>query len=159
MNLQDWLKKWGMTGLSINAGFLKMEWKPEVADREAAWDLYIELLTRVTTQRLAPEDGDEATALDSVYSLFALTRETLKHHGRQADSFAKIAIVVLNQVIRPFTAKWHREKLAGAFSKADKCEEFRRELDLLQAELRKYSKMLADMAAVEDLTELETTAD
>ena len=35
---------------------------------------------------------------------------------------------------------------------------FREELAALQEELRKYSRMLADIADIEDLTDLEDTA-
>jgi hypothetical protein len=44
-----------------------------------------------------------------------------------------------------------------AFAEASRRDEFRQELADLQATLRKYTKMLADMAGVEDLTELEAT--
>lgn len=159
MKWKEWLDKWSMTGLSINAGFLSMDWEPKDPDRDAAWELYIELLTRITTQRLLPQHGDEKTALDSIYALFALTRETLKTKGRHCDAFAKIAIIVLNQVVRPFTAKWHKESLSGAFDDQIRCEEFREELSQIQERLRNYTKMLADMANVEDLTELENTDD
>jgi len=155
MKWKEWLDKWSMTGLSINAGFLNMEWEPEDPDRDAAWELYIELLTRISTQHLQAEHGDEKSALDSIHALFGLTRETLKRQGRGCDEFAKIAIVVLNQIVRPFTAKWHRESLAGAFDDDSRCHEFRAELSELQQKLRHYTKMLADMANVEDLTELE----
>ncbi|MEO8493982.1 MAG: hypothetical protein ABI614_02855 [Planctomycetota bacterium] len=113
------------------------------------------MLTRITTQYLQPDHGDEETSLKSIYALFGLTRETLKHQGRHCNEFAKIAIVVLNQVVRPFTAKWHKESLAGAFGVPTRCQEFRGELSQLQTQLRNYTKMLADMANVEDLTELE----
>lgn len=157
MKWMDWLEKWGMTSLNFNAGFLEMQWEPKDPDRKAAWELYVELLTRVATQSLAPEDGDEKTALDSVFSLFPLTRDTLKrHHG--CGEFAKIAIVVLNQVVRPFTARWHRLSLAGAFQESARCREFRAELVALQTRLRQYTQMLADMAGVENLTELESQA-
>jgi hypothetical protein len=73
------------------------------------------LLTRVTTQYLAPEDGDELEAIESVYAIFPLTREILRRHGSGAGEFAKLAIPVLNQIIRPFAAKWHRRALAGDF--------------------------------------------
>lgn len=144
-----------MTGLSIKTGFLNMEWKPQDPDRNAAWDMYVEMLTRTTTQDLAPEGGDEKTALDSVYALFGLTRGILKSQGRHCSEFAKIAIVVLNQVVRPFTTKWHKKSIAREFEKPAACVEFRTELASLQSLLRKYTKMLADMANVEDLTELE----
>lgn len=155
MKWRQWIEKWGLTGLSINAGFLSMEWAPQDSDRAAAWELYIELLTRVATQHLQPEHGDEARALASIHELFPLTRQTIKHHGRCCGEFTKIAIVVLNQVIRPFTAKWHRLALQGAFDDPARCAEFRQELAALQQQLRRYTKMLADMAGVEDLTALE----
>ncbi|CAA6799170.1 MAG: Unknown protein [uncultured Sulfurovum sp.] len=106
-------------------------------------------------QPLPKEHGDEQTALNSVFALFALTRDVLKKHGRDAEEFSKIAIVVLNQVIRPFTAKWHKESLDGAFENEDKCNEFREELKKLQLVLGIYTQMLSDMAGVEDLTKLE----
>ena len=155
MKWSKWLENWDMTGLRINAGFLNMEWQPNDADKNAAWDMYIELLTRITTQRLPEEYGDEKTALDSVYKLFPLTREIIKKYGRDCIEFTKIAIVVLNQIIRPFTAKWHKKSLAGVFDDPEQCKKFRTELEKLQVKLRNYTKMLADMAGVEDLTALE----
>ncbi|MXZ01594.1 hypothetical protein F4Y93_13480, partial [Candidatus Poribacteria bacterium] len=114
MNLSNLLEKWGMSSLKITHPFLQMEWTPEAADKNAAWALYIELLTRITTQPLPIEHGDEKTALDSAYSLFATTREVIREHGPECINFTKIAIVVLNQVRRPYTSKSHRNSLARA---------------------------------------------
>ena len=125
MKLRDFLEQWGLSKLKIKLAFLEGEFRPNDPDRYAAWELYVELLTRITTQYLAPEDGDEQTALDSVHALFPLTREILRKYGSGADEFAKLAIPVLNQVIRPFTAKWHRLSLAKAFEDPDHCREFR----------------------------------
>ncbi|MDR0479292.1 MAG: hypothetical protein LBH31_05720 [Burkholderiaceae bacterium] len=154
MKWSDWIEKWDMTSLKINVKFLEMEWKPLDSDREAAWELYVELLTRIATQSLDANHGDEKTALDSMYSLFPLTRQVLKNNSRKCTQFTRIAIIVLNQVIRPFTAKWHRLSLQGAFKNTTKCSEFRIELLGLQKIIKKYAKMLADMAGVEDLTAL-----
>ena len=155
MKWKKWLENWNMTSLKITTPFLEMEWNPSEPDRDAAWELYIELLTRITTQALNNEDGDEKTALDSIYSLFGLTRSIIKSHGRDCIEFTKIAVVVLNQIIRPFTAKWHRVLCETGFKDGEICKKFREELKELQRLLRIYSKMLADMAGVEDLTELE----
>ncbi|MBT0569691.1 hypothetical protein KIK84_05095 [Curvibacter sp. CHRR-16] len=155
MKWSKWLENWDMASLKIKAPFLEMEWKPQDEDKAAAWELYVELLTRIATQPLDEKHGDEKTALDSVYSLFAITRQVLKNNTRNCTEFTKIAIVVLNQVIRPFTAKWHRLSIDGAFSDVEKQKEFRDELAELQSVLKKYTKMLADMAGVEDLTTLE----
>jgi hypothetical protein len=154
MKWKDWLAKWSMNSVKFNAGFAEIEFSPKDPDRDAAWELYIELLTRISTQHLQPDHGDEQSALESIHSLFAITRQTLKNHGRRCGEFAKLAIAVLNQVVRPFTAKWHRAALAGAFQQPPLCQEFREELAALQQQLRRYTRMLADMAGVEDLTEL-----
>ena len=111
-----------------------MEISFEPADKDAAWELYIEMLTRIVTQPLPSEVGDEKTALDSVYSLFGITREILRRRGNGTIKFSMVAIPVLNQVVRPFTAKWHKESLAGAFDRKSKRKEFRRELEILQSE-------------------------
>lgn len=154
MKLRKWLENWDMTGLKINAGVLEMEWAPQEKDREAAWELYVELLTRIATQPLPAEHGDEKTALESVFSLFGITRTILRAKGRDCVEFTKVAVIVLNQVVRPFTAKWHRLSSQGAFADAVRCQEFRAELELLQANLRTYTRMLADIAQVEDLSAL-----
>ena len=110
------------------------------------------MLTRIVTQPLPAQHGDEKTALDSVFSLFGITREILRRKGRECTEFTKISVVVLNQVVRPFTAKWHKLVLSGAFSEEAARQEFREELNVLQIVLRKYTKALADIAQVEDLT-------
>ncbi|HEY4744401.1 MAG TPA: hypothetical protein VIH45_07055 [Desulfuromonadaceae bacterium] len=159
MKWREWLEKWDMASLKIKTPFLDMEWHPKDADKDAAWELYIELLTRITTQPLPKEFGDEETALNSVYQLFPLTREIIKKHGRLCFEFTKLAVVVLNQLIRPFTAKWHKAKIYGdLLLEHEACMDFRAELVELQDKLRRYTKMLADMAGVEDLTEMEYIA-
>ncbi len=113
MQLKKLLEKWDLTSLKIKTPFLDMEWEPKDEDKNAAWELYVELITRVATQRLAPDEGDEAAALKSIYELFPLTRSTIKRNGRHCINFTRIAVVVLNQKIRPFTAEWHPRVLAG----------------------------------------------
>ena len=162
MKWRELLEKWSLTGLKINVGVLDAEFKPSDPDRDAAWALYIELVTRITTQPLPREHGDEAAALKSIHNLFELTRELLKAPGaRHAREFAKIAVVVLNQKVRPFTAKWHKLSLAGAFDDAAQRTVFRDELEALQVELLHYTRLLGHMAGVEgedDLTRIEAQA-
>lgn len=157
MNLRDQFRRFNLENVRLNAAVVRADITFESTDMDAAWELYIEMLTRIVTQPLPSEVGDEQTALDSVYSLFATTREILRRQGRDAIQFSKVAIPVLNQVVRPFTAKWHRESLAGAFDDADRCAVFRAELEDLQEDLRNYNRLLADIAGVEDLTDLEQT--
>ena len=156
-SLQNFLVRHGLSDLKINTGFLQATFDPNHHDSDAAWELYIELLTRTTTQPLLDDGGDEKIALTSIYSLFPITREILRRKGRHCKECTKIAIVVLNQKIRPFTTKWHKLSLEGAFSDDKRCKEFRKGLRNLQDFLSVYSSALADLAGVEDLTDLENT--
>lgn len=152
-------EKWHLKSIKLNVKFASMEFAPNDVDREAAWELYVELLTRITTQSLPLSDGDEKTALDSVYSIFPTTREILKRKGRQCVGFTKIAIPVLNQIVRPFTAKWHKLSLDNAFDDAKKCKDFREELEKLQILLKYYTSLLSEIAEVEDLSGFEDFLD
>jgi len=152
---KKWLEKWDMTSLKIKTRYLEMDWRPSQPDKKAAWDLYIELLTRIATQPLGDRNGDEKTALDSIYSLFPTTRSIIKDNGRGCIEFTKLAVVVLNQKVRPFTAKWHKVSVERGFDKPELRAQFRAELAQIQVVLRTYTAMLADMAGVEDLTNLE----
>lgn len=156
MKWSKWLENWDMTCLKINLKFLEMEWQPRDPDKAAAWEMYIELLTRITTAPLPTQTGDEQAALDSVYSLFPITREIIRRHGRDCGEFTKLAVVVLNQILRPFTSRWHRPALVRGWQDDQQCQQFRVELAVLQGQLRKYTGMLASMAGVEDLSDLET---
>ncbi|MDE2688505.1 MAG: hypothetical protein OXI16_13560 [Chloroflexota bacterium] len=156
MNLGELFGSFHLENIRINTAVVSVDVSFENIDRDAAWEMYIEMLTRIVTQPLPSEVGDEQTALESVYSLFGTTREILRRQGRGAIRFSMVAIPVLNQVVRPFTAKWHRENLAGAFDDPTRCIEFRSELEALQDDLRNYNRLLADIAGVEDLTDLET---
>ena len=155
MNWRDMLGNWGLKDLQINTGIVNATWEPQDEDRTAAWEMYVELLTRITTQPMAESDGDDKTALDSIYSLFPTTREILRRNGPGCIKFSQIAIVILNQKIRPFTAKWHRISLESGFHEPKVINQFREELKQLQIVLRNYSGLLSELADVEDLTKLE----
>lgn len=152
MKVGKLFENWGMTSLKLNVGFLETNWEPQVCDSEAAWEMYVELLTRIATQPLPDDSGIEASALESVYSLFGITREILRNHGKDSIGFAKIAVIILNQVIRPFTARWHRLSEEGAFGDQEQCLLFRKELKALQAYLVNYMGMLAEIAGVEEIS-------
>tara|TARA_R110001606_G_scaffold304674_1_gene451962 strand:+ start:109 stop:597 length:489 start_codon:yes stop_codon:yes gene_type:complete len=151
MRWNDWFEKWGMTKLLIKPPFMEMEIVPKKADRDAAYDMYIELVSRITTQFLPIESGSDKTAADSIYAIFPATRDITKKHGRDAVEFAKLAITILNQIIRPFTTKWHAALLTDNLSEVEHAR-FRAELDSLRAALRVYIKMLADMAEIDEFT-------
>lgn len=101
-------------------GKISGQWVPDRAEREAAWQMYVELATRITVQPLAPDQGLIREALTSYYSLFASTRAILREHGpriaqphRDGDlSFGYLALAVLNGALRPLLSHWHPELLS-----------------------------------------------
>ena len=157
VKLEELFRRFNLEKVRLSTMGIDVEITFDSADKDAAWELYVEMLTRIVTQPLPTEVGDEKIALDSVYSLFPTTRDILRRHGRGTINFSKVAIPVLNQVVRPFTAKWQRESLSDAFDDEAKRAEFRAELSELQEDLRNYNRMLAEIAGVEDLTDLELT--
>lgn len=150
--LVDVLKRFEITEFGLSTEGVGITLTYTNYDAKAAWIMYVELLTRITTQKLEKDTGDEATALESVHKIFDITRNVLKDYGRLAPSFTKISIIILNKIIRPFTAKWHKLMIIGAFDDVEKCNQFRNELEKLRSNLVIYSGILAEMAHVDDLT-------
>ena len=56
-------------------------WEPDDAEAKAAWELYVELITRVSVVELKPGEGLLREALNSLYSLVKTTREILRQYG------------------------------------------------------------------------------
>lgn len=154
--LQELFAKYRLTSIRLNAGIVTADITLNSADKDAAWEMYVEMLTRITTQSLPEDAGDETTALESVHALFPLAREILRWHGRQTVQFSKVIIPVLNQVVRPFTTKWHQRSRFEAFEDEATRREFRKDLRDLLVDMRNCNRMLAEIAEVEDLTDLET---
>lgn len=151
MQFKKLFEQWDIKSIKLKPPFMEMEWQAKDEDRDAAWELYVEMVTRVITQPLPATHGIEKSALDSVYQLFPLTREILKKNGRHCANFTKVAVVVLNQIVRPFTSKWHLIFNADGQLTAAQVATFRTELAYLQIELRKYARMLASISDVEDI--------
>jgi hypothetical protein len=97
--------------VSLPFGIGSASWEADPTERNAAWELYIELVTRVAVQSLNPQEGLVREAMNSLYSLFGSTREILRRAGPNVgashDSVGGIAIAVLNNGLRPFLSKWH----------------------------------------------------
>jgi len=131
------------------------QWKGETVtisddDRSAAAKLHIQLVSRITTQRLPYIDGEEASALDSVYRLFGEAREIFKKHPESSVTDA-VVWHIMNGAVRDFTAKWHRQNVRGALAALDATDIFRHELAILQKYLVRFDAILM---AIRDGTEL-----
>ena len=130
--------------------------------RQVAWKLYVEAVTRISTQPLGDEDGYIREALTSLYGLFATTRDTLKSSrpsvpvsGRKTVEY--LTVTMLNHQLRPFLSKWHPQ--LREFEKA--CPDgpesawpdnaaCRAELYTVQANLFDYALGFADLAGVRE---------
>lgn len=156
MKWRDLLADWGVAKLQLSAGFLDLEFAPTDHERRAAWDLYVELATRISTQAIDDGEGVDAAALSSLHALFGVTRGVLKQYGPGAHNFARVAVAVLNQVLRPFLTRWHgRLDDKGQLPAAHRAA-FRAELREVQKQLTgNYVHVLAALADVQALQDEE----
>ncbi|MGB7273473.1 MAG: hypothetical protein WBC69_09255 [Geitlerinemataceae cyanobacterium] len=141
------------------------EWEADITERKAAWALYVELVTRITVESLQSDEGLLREALNSLYSMFAITRQILREAGPDVgishNSVGGIAIALLNRGLRPFLSKWHpllqaweAQRLPTTSPKEYEKNwlqepELRQELQLLSEELDEYVKALAEIVGVE----------
>lgn len=133
----------GTSGISVDINLA------DSANQKAAWQLYIELSTRITTKDLKENEGDEKAALASVYKIFEETRTILKQNGKDCIQLAKLSILVLNEVIRPFTTKWYKKQL----DTRSEIDNFRKELNELREFLKNYKEQLANIAGIPDFVD------
>lgn len=130
--------------------------------RQVAWKLFVETATRISTQRLAHDEGLIREAMNSLYSLFTVTRETLKTSrpsvpvpgGQTVEHFA---VTMLNRELRPFLSKWHPrlKEFETAMPAVPESEwphnaECRAELAEVQADIYRYALGFALLAGVRD---------
>ena len=145
---------------------------PNDEERQAAWELYVELVTRVALARVDPELGSLRTALTSLHSLFDTTRHILRTHGPEIAvpdddsdlSFGYIAVSILNGVLRPVLEKWHPRLEAHEHNRQpdmsaiehenawSESVELRAALhDEVRVMLLDYAKVLQEIAGVQSL--------
>jgi hypothetical protein len=152
----------GPNGIDLFSDAFVNRWKAvdiNDDDRLAAAKLHIQLVSRIITQRLPYVDGEEVTALTSVFKLFDQAREIFKSHPKSSVTDA-VVWYVMNTHVRPFTAKWHRQSEHGALTALDATDIFRHELAVLQRYLVRFDALLTairDKADKATVTEPGTT--
>jgi len=152
---------------------VKGSWEADESEIKAAWELYVELCTRITVAKIEPGHGLLREALTSHYDLFNITRDILRKHGPSVATpkgkdkdlcFGFLAVSLLNTVIRPVLAQYHPLLLDHENQKDPNCSTFEHERqwpyyqelrDKLE-ELRKvavgFANCLAEVAGVKSLT-------
>ena len=156
MFLKDILGKIGfkLDGFTICTPFFEMVISQNDDNKTSSWQLYVELTTRVATQPLLDDRGDEKSALESIYKLFNVTREIIKQYGRKAETFSMLSLCLLNMILRPFLSKWHRIFKNKSVNKKNQ-KAFREELSKLQIIVNKFSAVLLQMSRVEKFEDIK----
>ena len=109
-----------LTNVSINlnlpwVGSISGTWEPDESEVKAAWELYVEMVTRTPLGSVSLDEGSAREALTSIYSLFETTRGILKEYGPgiaipkrgRELSLGYLAVSMLNHVLRPLLTAWH----------------------------------------------------
>ncbi|MCX5274682.1 MULTISPECIES: hypothetical protein [Streptomyces] len=152
-------------------GEISGTWRPDDVERQAAWELYVELTTRISVVELGEDEGLLREALSSFYTMFATTREILRRYGPAVApqvapgqvTFGVLAVNVLNLSIRPLLSRWHplltahEGKRPGDLDPVaherqwDRAVELRAEIESVRRVLLSLSSALREVAGVADL--------
>ena len=149
-------------------GGISGTWEPDESQIRAAWELYVEMVTRTPLGGLSPQEGSAREALTSMYSLFETTRSILRAYGpsvarprRQKElSLGYLAVSMLNLVLRPLLTRWHpqlhiweRDNPGVGEQEWPDRRDFFEALDRTGGQLRQYANLFAEAADVPELIE------
>lgn len=126
--------------------YLDAEFPSNTKSQKAAWDLHVELRTRIAIEALPLHSGREAAALESLHSLFQTTRATLREGGPELGALGAVVMKVINEDLRPVTAYWHGVVGDGSFEDPDEAGDFRADLLNTQNSLRQLADFLGYVA-------------
>ena len=152
-------------------GEVEGTWEPDESEQNASWEMYVELVTRISITELKAGEGLLREALSSLYSLFHTTRGILRQYGPSVAqpkgegklSFGYLAVTILNVALRPVLAKWHPLLLDYESTKEaslspvihegnwDKAGELRQVLNDVRRVLIEFADYLAQVADVPSL--------
>ncbi len=172
---------WGADNVQVglNLGVLSVSgtWKPNDEERRAAWELYVELATRIAVVPLRRSEGLLREALSSLYSLFDITRDILRRYGPAVaqprpdseHSLGELAVLVLNYELRPLLAHWHPmldqweaqrpegRSRSGHEDSWEHAGQLREAIEQTRQRLVGYADLLAAAAGVPPLTTYPTS--
>ncbi len=149
-------------------------WRPNGAERQAAWEMCVEFATRITLVPLREGEGLLTEALSSLHAIFGETRSILRRGGpalaaeRLGElSFAVLTGHLLNQLLRPVTAYWHPRLKAHMDSRPSDRSDFDWErewpdaqtlrdlLELLRAPLTAFADIFAQACDAQEFLRIQ----
>lgn len=144
--------------------------QPDAAEKQTAWEIYIELITRIPLADPNGERGLLREALLSLYTLFQTTRMLLRHLGPKISaeegvdqSCAYLTVRMLNQVLRPLLSKWHpllqdyekqrpdKTSIIEYEKHWEKYDEIHQDMIMLRQTLWGYAEAFAQIAGIPSL--------
>lgn len=148
-----------------------MAWTPNEEEKQAAWEIYVELVTRIPIAPLVDGEGILREALSSIYSLFQTARAILRSYGPaiaqsrpgSGRSLSYLVVHMLNTILRPLLAKWH--PLLKAYEETrpasvgvtqyerqwERYTELRQQITLVGKDLTDYANVFAQIAGASSL--------
>ena len=144
-------------------------WVPNDAERRAAWELYVEMITRIAVVPM--RDGIAREGLSSLYALFGEARTILRRYGPEVAepkrggryNFGFLTVALLNFALRPLLSYWHPELQTWEAQRGPtqsvkahedawpRIGELRAELERTRLALATYAAVLAEACGVPDL--------
>jgi hypothetical protein len=169
----------GKVHLSIPAfGTLEGKWEPEERERQAAWELYVELITCISLLELGFKEGVLRETIASFHVFFAAARDILRKYGpeiaranvRSNVSLGAVAVAAIDYVLAPLLSKWHPVLLGYEStrpsstssvdweSRWEHAQELRGALEAARRAMTEYADVLATVAKVTPLHRGSTAA-
>lgn len=170
--LLAFVRRSGLRGASIDLPVVgRLDIGLAEAQAEAAWNMHIEMTTRIVTRSLYLADeggvlhptGRIDAALASLYSLFGIVRDEMKKAGPTPPDAIKdgqpsletLAHRLLNDELRPCLARWH--PLRDAWERTDAPESewplatlCRRDLEAVRLRALDYAIGFGQIAGADD---------
>jgi hypothetical protein len=106
------LRSFEIDQAEIGVGSSKFRFKPNLTDRQVAYDIWVELSTRKIGLPIDFEHDVVAEIYDSWFNFFKVTRELLKtvpvsqFQRPSTQAIVSLSIEVLNEGLRPHLTRW-----------------------------------------------------
>jgi hypothetical protein len=161
-----------LTELTVSIpNFTDLTFAVTSSNEGVAWRLFVESVTRISTQPLDQGSGVIHEALDSLYVLFQSVRGVLLEARPTArvgstPTVEHLAIGMLNVQMRPFMAKWHARLSEWEQRNPDAHEsewpenaQCRAEMETMRQGLLEYVRGLGQLAGVRNVEVMLGSAD
>lgn len=138
----------------IGIGTGKISLKPNSADRQIAYAIWVELSTRKIGLQIDPKHDVISEIYDSWYTFFSVTRDLIKDipatklTNRSTREIVQLSIDVLNNGLRPHLTLWQARFRGWYDRQLKKIEDEDVDPQTLQARYPQFEELEQDLLAV-----------